>query len=94
MTHPEIVSSTNKSKLSLIINYLAKYLQDLVTFKSILIALIGSNLIFISFTFGNQLRIMFCFDHIDQGNLVSTIIWGFIIIFFTFIIFLYEDIFT
>jgi len=54
--------------------------------------LIGANLIFISFYFSCQLRIMFTFDTVDLGNASIALLFGFIVIAFILGNLLYDDI--
>jgi hypothetical protein len=53
---------------------------------------IGANLIFISFYFSCQLRMMFIFDSVDLGNATIVLIFGFIIIAFILGNLLYDDV--
>jgi hypothetical protein len=52
---------------------------------------IGSNMIYIAFHFGSQLNIMFSFRKLDLANICVAIAYGFIIIGFMSIIFIYDE---
>jgi hypothetical protein len=52
---------------------------------------IGSNMIYIAFHFGSQLNIMFSFQKLDMANICVAVAYGFIVIAFVSIIFVYDE---
>jgi hypothetical protein len=52
---------------------------------------IGSNMMYLAFHFGSQLNIMFSFQQLDMANICVAVAYGFIIIGFVSIIFVYDE---
>jgi hypothetical protein len=77
-----------------IVSGVKMWLSNSVSLKSVLFMLFTPNLIFLSFTFSSQVRLMFFFDTFDSGNMVFTMIGGFIALTFTVFIALHADIFA
>lgn len=54
--------------------------MDCVSFRSVILTLFGSNLIYISFQISCQLRSAFAFQFIDSVNLVLAVMFGFLFV--------------
>ena len=66
--------------MSLILKSVTDYFEESISFKNILLTLIGANLIFFSFEISLQLRVFFSFKFIDTLNLVFTLVCGMVFI--------------
>lgn len=68
-----------------------EFLEMKLSLKSIMLSFIGSNLIFLAFTFSVQLKFIFGYVLVDRFNVLATLSLGFVKIAFTLMILMYHD---